>query len=451
MAKGGYLEPSGFRGAGAGKKGVGVSKLYDPTTGLPQGELFDEVFGYAIKHNRRHDRILALARLAVAHRDRAEVGLSAECLQAAEIRIKNTIRENDLMGYLSGNEFVVVFNDLAAPGDADRAVQRLLADFDGSFDLNGRTVVLKARAGISLFPADGDTTNDLMAQAERARCELDTDTDMAYRFVSEDINRTACDRLALAQSMQEAVEQRQFQVFYLPQYDLVTETLAGVEALLKWQHPQLGLLPASRWVPLADELNTIQEITRFVLEQVSADDAAWQRNGARPVDLMINFCTSECLSPNFVKNIHQTIQAVGIPCRRLIFEFAEDCIGYHATDAWQSLTQLVRMGIRINLDNYGRGYTNVVQLKTWPLGRIKIDRTLIAGIVDDEQNRAAVRALVDLGHALKMKVAANGAETPDHLTVLKNMGCDLAQGFALAHPGDAAAIGELLRVPLRLG
>lgn len=423
-----------------------MSAMYDPTTRLPRAELFDEVFRYAVKHNRRHDRILALARLVVALRDHAEVEVSTECLQAAAIRIKNIIRENDLAGYLSGNEFVVVFNDLASPGDADRAVQRLLVDFEGPFDLDGRTVVLQARAGISLFPMDGDTTNELMAQAEKARCELDSDMDNAYRFFSEDINRTASDRLALAQSMQEALEQRQFQVFYLPQYDLVTEALTGVEALLKWQHPQLGLLPASRWVPLADELNKIQEITRFVLEQVSAADAVWQRDGARPVDLMINFCTSECLSHNFVKDIHQTVQAVGISCRRLIFEFAEDCIGYHATDAWQTLTQLSRMGIRINIDNYGRGYTNVIQLKTWPLSRIKIDRTLIAGIVDDEQNCAAVKALVDLGHALKLEVAANGAETPDHLAVLKSMGCDLAQGFALARPCDDAGMREPLGI-----
>lgn len=427
-----------------------MSKLYDPTTLLPQAGLFDEVFRHAIMHNRRHDRILALVRLVVGRRDHAEVGLPAECLESAAIRIKNTIRENDLVGYLSGNEFAVVFNDLATPGDGDRAVQRLLADVDGPVDLNGRTVVLEARAGISLFPMDGDTTNDLMAQADKARSGLDADPGIAYRFVGEDVNRTACDRLALAQSMQEALEQRQFQVFYLPQYDLVTETLTGVEALIKWQHPDLGLLPASRWVPLAEELYKIQEITRFVLEQVSADDAAWQRDGVRPVDLMINFCTSECLSRNFVKSIQQTIQAVGIPCRRLVFEFSEDCIGYHATDVWQSLTQLVRMGIRINIDNYGRGYTNVMQLKSWPLGCIKIDRALISGIVDDERSCAAVKALVDLGHALKLKVAANGAETPDHLVVLKSMGCDLAQGFSLAHPGDAADIGELLG-PLAFG
>lgn len=421
-----------------------MSQLYDPTTLLPQAGLFDEIFRNAIMHNHRHDRILALVRLVVVRRDHAEVELSPECLQEAAVRIKNIIRDNDLAGYLYGNEFVVVFNDLATPGDADRAVQRLLEDFEGPLDLNGRTVVLKARAGISLFPVDGDAANELMTLAEEARCQLDADPDVAYRFVCEDINRSACDRLALAQSMQEALEQRQFQVFYLPQYDLATETLTGVEALLKWQHPQLGLLPASRWIPLADELNKIQEITRFVLEQVSADDAAWQRDGARPVDLMINFCTSECLSHNYVKNIHQIVRAVGIPCRRLIFEFAEDCIGYHATDVWQRMSQLVRMGIRISIDNYGRGYTNVMQIKTWPLERIKIDRALITGIVDDEQNCAAVKALVDLAHALKLKVAASGAETPDHVTVLKSMGCDLAQGFALAHPGDAADIGELL-------
>jgi EAL domain-containing protein (putative c-di-GMP-specific phosphodiesterase class I)/GGDEF domain-containing protein len=423
-----------------------VSELYDPITRLPQSELFDEVLRHAIKHNRRQDRMLALVRMAIGLRSHPDVGLPVECLQAAAIRIKNIVRENDLVGYFTGNEFVVAFNDLSAPGDADRAVQRLLSDFDGPFDLDGRTVVFKARAGISLFPADGDAADELMARAEMARCQLDTDTDLDYRFVSEDINRTACDRLALSQSMQEALEQRQFQVFYLPQYDLVTETLAGLEALLKWQHPQLGLLPASRWVPLADELNKIQEITRFVLEQVSADDAAWQRDGARPVDLMINFCTSECLSPNFVKNVQHTLQAVGLPCRRLIFEFAEDCIGYHAADAWQSMTQLARMGIRINIDNYGRGYTNVMQLKTWPLDRIKVDRTLIAGIVDDEQNCAAVKAIVDLGHALKLKVAANGAETPDHLGVLKSMGCDLAQGFSLARPCDAEDVGKILGV-----
>jgi predicted signal transduction protein with EAL and GGDEF domain len=421
-----------------------VNTLYDPTTRLPQAELFGEIFQHAIKHNKRQDRILALARLVVARRDNFEAGLPSECLQSAGVRIKNIVRENDLVGYLSGNEFAVVFNDLVTPGDADRAVQRLLVDFEGPFDLNGRTVGLKAWAGISLFPINGDRADELMVNAEKALCELEMDGDDAYRFASPDINRTATDRLALAQTMQEAVAQRQFQVFYLPQYDLVTDTLTGVEALLKWQHPQLGLLPASRWVPLADELNKIQEISRFVLEQAYTDDAAWQQKGAPPVDLMINFCTSECLAHDFVKNIHQTIQDVGIHCQRLIFEFAEDCIGYHATDAWQSLSKLARMGIRINIDNYGRGYTNVMQLKAWPLERIKIDRNLIAGIVDDEQNCAAVKALIDLGHALKLKVAANGAETPEHVAVLRSMGCDLAQGFALARPGKAEDIGEIL-------
>ena len=428
-----------------------MSALYDPTTGLPQAVLFAEVFRNAIKHNRRHDSILALVRLKVLRHEHADADVPAECLQAAANRIQNTIRDNDLLGYLAGNEFAVVFNDLATPGDADRAVQRLLVDFEGPFDLNGRTLVLKARAGISLFPVDGDTTDDLMAQADKARCQMDMCEEPAYRFFSADINRTASDRLALTQSMEEAIEQRQFQVYYLPQYDLVAETMSGVEALLKWEHPQLGLLPASRWVPLADELNKIQEISGFVLEQVSTDAATWQRDETVPIDLMINFCTSECLSPNYVKNIQQAIQLVGIPCRRLIFEFSEDCIGYHAIDAWQSLTQLVRMGIRVNIDNYGRGYTNVMQLKTWPLERIKIDRALIAGIVDDEQNRAAVKALIDLGHALNLKVAANGAETSDHLAVLKSMGCDLAQGFALARPCSAAAIGELLRSRLSFG
>jgi EAL domain-containing protein (putative c-di-GMP-specific phosphodiesterase class I)/GGDEF domain-containing protein len=423
---------------------MGVSALYDPTTRLPQAALFAEVLGHAIKHNRRHDRILALARVVVVPRDLTEVALPADCLASVAIRIKNIIRENDLLGYLSGNEFVIVFNDLVSPGDADRAAQRFLADFEGPFDLDGRNVALKACAGISLCPVNGDTAENLMSQADKARRELDMRADIGYRFIGADINRVASDRLALAQSMQDALEHRQLQVFYLPQYDVDTEALTGVEALLKWRHPKLGLLPASRWVPLADELNIIRDISRFVLERVAADDAAWQEMGARPVDLMINFCTSECLAHDFVKTIFQIVQTEGIPCHRLIFEFAEDCTGYHATDAWQSLTQLARKGIRINIDNYGRGYTNVIQLKTWPLDRIKIDRALIAGIVTDDANCAAVKALIDLGHALDLKVAANGAETPDHLTILKHMGCDLVQGFALSEPGSPAQIGELM-------
>jgi EAL domain-containing protein (putative c-di-GMP-specific phosphodiesterase class I)/GGDEF domain-containing protein len=421
-----------------------MSALYDSTTRLPQLELFSEIFQHAIKHSRRHDRILALARLVVVFRDNIDLALPPDCLCLAASRIKNIIRESDLLGHLSNNEFAVVFNDLLTPGDADWAIQRLLEEFYGSFELDGSTVMLKAGAGISLYPANGDKVDDLMARAKEACRDLNMDIEKAYRFASPDINRASTDRLALEQSMQEALAKRQFRLFYLPQLDLFTGTLTGVEALLRWQHPKLGLLPANRWVPLADELNKIQEISTFVLEQISIDDAAWQKQGAKPVDLMLNFCTSESLSPNFVKNIHQTIQAVGIPCHRLVFEFSEDCIGYHAAAAWQSLTQLAKMGIRINIDNYGRGYTNVIQLKTWPLERIKIDRTLIAGIVNDEQGCAMVKALIDLGHALQLKVAANGVETSDQLAVLKDLGCDLAQGFALVQPCEAADICEIL-------
>jgi EAL domain-containing protein (putative c-di-GMP-specific phosphodiesterase class I)/GGDEF domain-containing protein len=421
-----------------------MSALYDSTTRLPQLELFSEIFQHAIKHNRRQDHILALARLVVVFGDDLDPALPSDCLCLAAARIKNIIRESDLLGYLSSNEFAVVFNDLLTPGDADRAVQRLLEAFYDSFELNGGTVMLKAGAGISLYPANGDKVDDLMAQAKHAYGNLNMDIDKAYRFASPDINRAATDRMALAQSMQEALTKRQFRLSYLPQHDLVTGTLTGVEALLRWQHPQLGLLPANRWVPLADELNKIQEISTFVLEQLALDDTAWQQQGAKPVDLMLNFCTSECLAPNFVKNIHQTIEAAGIPCHRLVFEFSEDCIGYHATAAWQSLTQLAKMGIRINIDNYGRGYTNVIQLKTWPIERIKIDRSLITGIVNDERICAMVKALINLGHALQLKVAANGVETSEQLAVLKNLGCDLAQGFALVRPSAAPDIGEIL-------
>jgi EAL domain-containing protein (putative c-di-GMP-specific phosphodiesterase class I) len=278
---------------------------------------------------------------------------------------------------------------------------------------------------------------ELMGQADQARSRVRTGG-IRYRFVSADINRTAIDRLALTESMEKALEKRQLQVFYLPEYDLATETLTGLEALLKWQHPQLGLLPASRWVPLADELKKIREISRFVLESVGLDDTGWRQRGAGPMDLMINFCTSECLSPNFAKRIRRIIQTAGIDPHRLIFEFSEDCMGYRAANAWQSLTQLARMGIRISIDNYGRGYTNVMQLRNWPLTCVKIDRALIAGIITDADNRAAVRAIIDLGHALKLKVCANGAETADHLAVLKELGCDSAQGFAFGRACDTA-------------
>jgi EAL domain-containing protein (putative c-di-GMP-specific phosphodiesterase class I)/GGDEF domain-containing protein len=421
-----------------------MSTLYDSTTRLPQSELFTEIFQHAIKHNRRHDRILALVRLVVVFRDNLDLSLPSDSLYLAALRIKNIVRENDLVGYLFDNEFAVVFSDLITPGDADRAVQRLLEEFYGPFELNSGTVVLKAAAGISLYPTNGDKVDDLMTQAKQACSDVNMDIDSAYRFVSPDIHRAATDRMALVESMQEAVAKRQFRIFYLPQYDLVNGTLIGVEALLRWQHPELGLLPAGYWVSLADEFNMIQEISKFVLEQISIDDNAWQQQGAKPVDLMLNFCTSECLAPNFVKNIHQTIEAAGIPCHRLVFEFSEDCIGYHAAAAWQSLTQLAKMGIRINIDNYGRGYTNVIQLKTWPLERIKIDRALIDGIVNDERICATIKALIDLGHALQLKVAANGVETSEQLAVLKNLGCDLAQGFALVRPSAAPDIGEIL-------
>jgi EAL domain-containing protein (putative c-di-GMP-specific phosphodiesterase class I) len=414
-----------------------VETLYDPITRLPKAELFEEILRHAIRHNRRHDRILALVRLTVALGDPGGEELSPELLQMAAARIKDTIRENDLAGSLEGGEFAVVFNDLITPGDVDRAVQRIFEDLQRPFERNGRRVRLTGTAGISLYPINGHETGKLMDQAARAHAGVKAGP-IRYRFVSADINRTAIDRLALRESMEEALERRQLQVFYLPQFDLSTDTITGLEALLKWQHPQLGLLPARRWVPLADELKKIHDISRFVLESVGRDEAEWRQTGAEPMDLMINFCTSECLSPNYAKRIRRIIKAAGIDPRRLIFEFSEDCMGYRAANAWQSLTELARMGIRISIDNYGRGYTNVIQLRSWPLTCLKIDRVLIAGIVEDADNREAVRAIIDLGHALKLKVGANGAETADHLAVLKNLGCDLAQGFALGQPCDFA-------------
>ncbi len=421
---------------------------YDRQTKLPNPLLFNELLHQAINHTRRRDRILALLWIRIRFKDAAfsdgNTDMISRGVRIVANRIKQTLRENDIVSKLGQMDFAVVYTDLVTPGDAERATQRLLKSVREPLVLNQEEQPHLVTVGISMYPVDGGDIDSLLDKAKSALPHTSNDFETGYHFASQDIKASVVDRLALEESLDRALAENQFELQYQPQVDLHSGSIMGLETFIQWRHPELGLLPAKRWIQLAKDLGKIVDIGAYVLKQAAGQFKNWLDQGCEPFELAINFSTREFVSSKLNKLIKTVLDDTGIDPQLLVLEFPEDSMLAHGDRAVRHLNDLTKMGVKCSLDNFGFGYASLIQLKLYPFHELKIDRSLISGIVDEKYDRMIVSAIIAMAHTIGLTVSAAGVETQEQYHILKEAGCDRVQGYYFSRPLPPAEVFSLL-------
>ncbi len=352
-----------------------------------------------------------------------------------------------MLSRLGGDEFALLVPSIASPAAADRVARRLLGELALPFELDGKELFVTASIGISVFPEDGDTHEQLMAAAGSACTHAKDSGRNNSQFYSAALNNVSLERLALETDLHRAIGRNQLLLHYQPKVDLRSGRVTGAEALLRWQHPVHGLVPPDRFIPLAEEIGLIVEMGEWVAYRACSQLAEWRARGLGHLKLAINVSRHELAAGGLVNTLATAMACHGVQPGQLTVELTESMLMDRMEDTQRQLRALREMGVELSIDDFGTGYSSFNYLKRFPVHELKIDRSFIMGMPEDTTDSAIVGAIVALGHSLRMRVVAEGVETEGQRAVLQALGCDNYQGYLCSKPlppdAFATRVGEI--------
>ncbi|MDM8546500.1 putative bifunctional diguanylate cyclase/phosphodiesterase [Candidatus Venteria ishoeyi] len=356
--------------------------------------------------------------------------------------------DSDTLARLSGDEFTLLLGDCMLEQEAVQSASelagRILDNLHEPFILNGDEVFITASIGIALSPQDGKTMLELLKNAESAGYNAKRNGRNQYQFFTKTLNNTAHRRLMLQNSLRRALERDQLTLYYQPQWDTFTQKIIGVEALLRWQHPELGAISPAEFIPIAEDAGLILPISDWVMRTACLQNKQWQRQGYQPLRMAINLSAQQFHHDNLLHTLKQTLTSTGLDARWLELEITETAAMRFADKTVEMLQDLKKIGVSLAIDDFGTGYSSLGYLRQFRLDMLKIDGSFIADLAS-ESGKALVMAIIDMAHNLKLKVIAEGIETPQQMSFLHQHRCDFVQGFLFHHPVPAAEINHLLQ------
>jgi diguanylate cyclase (GGDEF)-like protein/PAS domain S-box-containing protein len=358
-------------------------------------------------------------------------------------RIRGTVRQADTVARMGGDEFVIVLESLRGAEDASHIAQALLSEASRPLMLGGQEVAVSASIGVSLYPEDGLGAGDLMRNADTAMYQAKHDGRNRFVFYTKDMNEHAVARLRLENELRQALERREFTLHYQPQIDLVSGAVVGVEALVRWNRPDRGLVPPGEFIPIAEECGLITGIGAWVLDEALRQVAIWEGQGIPGITIAVNASPIEFHEPGFVDRIARALEMHRVPAERLELEITEGVVMRDVEAAKRTLKQLHDMGIKLSIDDFGTGYSSLSYLRHFTVDKLKIDKSFIGDVTTDPRALQLVRAIIAFARSLGIRVNAEGVESRGQLAVLLREGCDEIQGF-LASPGLATPECEAL-------
>jgi diguanylate cyclase (GGDEF)-like protein len=422
---------------------------HDSLTSLPNRETFNGLLHHAIEAACRHQRRFAVLFIDL---DRFKVindslGHDAGDMLLVEIanRLRQTLRSSDVVARLGGDEFVVILEEAAERHDVERIAGNLLSVLSQPLQLRGHECHTTASIGIAMYPADGSDVQTLTKNADMAMYLAKEDGKNGFRFFTKEVKTQSIERLTLESALRRALERDQFALHYQPKVDMATGQITGVEALLRWTHPELGVLPPAQFIPLAEETGLIVPIGRWVLKEACAQNMAWQRGGLRPVSMAVNLSPRQFVDEHLLQDIDEALAASGMSAVLLQLEVTESMVMRNVSRAVKVLDAIQRRGIRLAIDDFGTGYSSMSLMKQFPIDTIKIDRSFVRDLPDDSEDRAIAQAIISMGKALGLTVVAEGVETAEQQTFLRDHACDEMQGFLFSKPLPPLQVADLLR------
>ena len=421
---------------------------HDALTDLPNQVLFKDRLKQAIALSRRNDQLQAVLLLNL---DRFKtindsLGYTAgdRLLQSVAQRLTSCVRESDTVARFGGDEFAILLTQIPRTQDAANAARAIKQALDQAFIFEDQEIFVSSSIGISLYPNDGRDTAGLLKTAGVALDRAKVQGGNNYQFYTAGGTTRALKQLVLESNLRSALDRSEFIVHYQPQVDVRGFRLVGMEALVRWQHPSLGLLYPSEFVSLAEDSGLIISLGDLILRTACAQNKAWQDKGLMPMCLSVNFSARQFQQPTFITDVAQILKDTNLDPRWLELELTESSIMKDPEEAIEKLHELKLMGIKVAVDDFGTGYSSLNYLKRFPIDTLKIDKTFVSDVCKDPHDTAIVRAIINLGHALDLTVVAEGVETKEQLQYLSALECDVVQGFLFSKALSAAAFEELL-------
>jgi diguanylate cyclase (GGDEF)-like protein len=422
---------------------------YDPVTGLPNRVLFFDRLEQALARSRWHKRLVAVLLLDLDRfktiNDTLGHHAGDQLLKEVAARWKGAVREGDTVARLGGDEFVIVLVDVAEEHDVLKAVAKIVEVLDQAFVVDGHELFVTTSIGISLHPADGDAVQTLVQSADVAMYRAKKNGRNTCQFYSPALNAQAPQRLALENDLRRALARGEFLLHFQPIVDLRTGCVAGMEALLRWRHPQKGIMDPTDFIPLLEETGLIVPVGEWVMHAACTQAGSWRARGHGPLRLAVNLSTLQLRQDDLVGMVERACTETGFDPRLLEIELTESVFLEHSDVVGARLQRLRDIGASIVIDDFGTGYSSLSYLRRFSVSGVKIDYSFMKGVTTNADDAAIVRAIIALAHGLKITVVAEGVETDAQLSWLREAGCDTAQGYLFSQPLSPEGFEHLLQ------
>lgn len=426
---------------------------YDSITGLPNRHLLRERLDRAIKHEARSHRHLALMFLDLDNfksiNDTLGHDVGDRVLQVIANRLLACLRDCDTVARIGGDEFTVLVEDMTTTESIATLAQHIIDSLSLPFPLDGHELFCTVSVGIAIYPDDSENLDGLMKNADSAMYRAKEQGRNTYRFFTEDMHRRAYQRLLLENRLRGALKRGEFQLYYQPQIDVASGATVGIEALLRWNDEERGLVSPIEFIGVLEDTGMIVEVGHWVLEEACVFNRSLREMGLPPIRVAVNISPRQFRQKGLVESVRQTLSNTGLDAEYLDLEITEGVLA-DAVDAPDVLERLSGMGVQLSIDDFGTGYSSLSYLKRFPIDTLKIDRSFVRDIMTDSDDAAITTAIIALSRSLRLKVIAEGVETNEQLVSLRHHGCDEIQGFLFARPMPGDALVEWLRIEQRV-
>ena len=446
------MEGGGFRGTATdvtdeveARRRIEFLSQHDALTGLPNRTRLQEFLDGKLKASPTVEQPLVMLSLDL---DRFKpvndlLGHAAGDLVLNQVsnRLAECIRHGDLVARVGGDEFVLILTDVNSQEEVEALCRRLIESIERPIEVDEQEVFVSTSIGIAMAPNDACEAAELLRYADIALYESKAAGRNTWRFYAGDMNAKIIERRRLESDLRFAIKHGELRLHFQPRFRIADGQMVGAEALVRWQHPERGLIQPDTFIPIAEETGLILALSNWVMDTACRQAVRWPD----PLFLSINLSPSEFKRGNLIERVQKTLHDTGLDPARMELEITESVMLEDAAGALEVMHRLKRLGVRIAMDDFGTGYSSLSYLRTFPFDGLKIDRSFISRLAESDDDKSIIQAIVGLGKALSLTVTAEGIETAEHLQLLKAVACDEGQGYFLSEPLDFEAFGILVK------
>ena len=411
---------------------------HDALTGLANRVLFYDRLEHAIEKSKKLDSKIAVLFIDLDHfkeiNDSVGHDVGDDVLVEVSSRLQNVIRKQDTLSRLGGDEFTVLLENIVRSEDVSWIASKILATLQEAVKIDDKSFFISSSIGISIYPDDGETSIDLLKYADAAMYKAKDEGRNNFQYYSSDMTEKAFERIMLETNIRQGLENEEFVVYYQPQIDGTTDTMIGMEALVRWNHPSMGIVSPAKFMPVAESSGLIVKVDRYVMKHAMQQVSDWYAQGKKPGVVSLNLCIQQLQQKDFFEVLKSLMIETQCKAEWIELEVTEGQVMTRPEEAIKILQEISNLGIRLAVDDFGTGYSSLSYLKRLPIDKLKIDQSFIRDLPDDEEDIAISKAVISLAENLNLKIIAEGVETQEQKEFLVENGCSLIQGYLYSKP-----------------